>query len=117
MKSLLAIVGAVMLFGGMGFSQAAGTINSLSVNPRQNQELTNSTGTESGQPNDAVPGSQSEPNGLIPSTNDMVGPGGTADAQQSAPASKPAASANTSSGKAQSTTTRKAGSSTSTSPK
>lgn len=54
---------------------SGGTINSLSVDPRQNAELTNSTGTESGQPNDVVTGSQGQENGLVPVTTNMQGSG------------------------------------------
>ncbi len=54
---------------------SGGTINTLSVNPRQNLELTNSTGTETGQPSDAVPGSEGQENGLVPVTSNMEGSG------------------------------------------
>ena len=57
---------------GMAWAQN-GTVNTLSVNPRQNLELTNSTDTETGQPSDAVPGSQNEENGLVPVTSNMTG--------------------------------------------
>jgi len=61
---------------------SGGTINTLSVNPRQNLELTNSTGTESGQPNDVVPGSQGQENGLVPVTTNMGGSGSNGDMNQ-----------------------------------
>ena len=92
MKVLIALTAAVLLLSGMVLAQSSsGTMNSLSTNPRQNQELTNSTGTESGQPTDAVPGSESQPNGLVPETTNMVGSGSNGNMSQSTPASKPAA--------------------------
>jgi hypothetical protein len=54
---------------------SGGTINTLSLDPRQNAELTNSTGTASGQPSDAVDGSQGQENGLVPVTTNMQGSG------------------------------------------
>jgi len=91
MKTVLLIMIAVMgLLGGEILAQQSGTINNLSVNPRQNQELTNSTGTETGQPADAVVGSESEPNGLVPVTSNMVGSGSNSNARQPASTEGPA---------------------------
>jgi hypothetical protein len=58
---------------------SGGTINSLSADPRQNLELTHSTGTETGQPNDVVAGSQGQENGLVPVTSNMQGSGSNGD--------------------------------------
>ncbi|HSY14167.1 MAG TPA: hypothetical protein VK976_18395 [Verrucomicrobiae bacterium] len=51
-----------LLAGGLSLTAAAqdGTINTLSLNPRQNVEMTNSAGTETGQPNDFVDESAAE---------------------------------------------------------
>ncbi|HZP23231.1 MAG TPA: hypothetical protein VFB04_07280 [Terriglobales bacterium] len=89
MKNALRITAAVLgLMCGAVLAQQSGTINTLSVNPRQNQELTNSTGTETGQPTEAVPGSETEPNGLVPVTSNMVGSGSNGNMDQSATPSK-----------------------------
>jgi len=82
MKSVLQIAMAVGLLCGVGMAQQSGTINTLSVNPRQNLELTNSTGTETGQPSDAVPGSENQPNGLVPVTSNMNGSGSNGNMNQ-----------------------------------
>ena len=92
MKLLINLLAALLLLAGMALAQAqsaGGTMNSLSTNPRQNQELTNSTGTESGQPSDAVPGSENQPNGLVPQTTNMVGSGSNGNMSQPTPGSKP----------------------------
>jgi hypothetical protein len=81
----------IALSSGALMAQQGGTINTLSVNPRQNQELTNSTGTETGQPSDSVPGSANQANGLVPSTTGVTTFGGSGD-RQPAPTAKPAAS-------------------------
>ena len=89
MKNALRITAAVLgLLCGVVPAQQSGTINTLSVNPRQNQELTNSTGTETGQPSEAVPGSEAEPNGLVPVTTNMVGSGSNGNMNQSAQPNK-----------------------------
>lgn len=77
---------------GIAWAQS-GTINALSVNPRQNIEMTNSTGTETGQPSDSVPGSQNEENGLVPVTSNMVGSGSNGNMNQ--PLASPTAAAAT----------------------
>ena len=84
----VSLAGAIFLLGTMAWAQE-GTINTLSVNPRQNAELTNSTGTETGQPSDVVPGSQSQPNGLVPVTTNMMGSGSNGNMTQSTPGTKP----------------------------
>ncbi len=94
MKSALRIALAVMCLSlGVVWAQQSGTVNSLSVNPRQNQELTNSTGTESGQPSDAVPGSESQDDGLVPVTSNMAGSDSNSNTNQSSTANKPATAA------------------------
>ena len=92
-KTLQLALAAIVLLAGLVTAAAAqdssGTINTLTVNPRQNQELTNSTGTETGQPSDVVPGSESQPNGLVPVTTKMMGSGSNGNMTQSTPGSKP----------------------------
>jgi hypothetical protein len=81
-KNILQIAAAfICLSCGVAWAQS-GTVNTLSVNPRQNLELSNSTGTETGQPSDAVPGSQDQENGLTPNTSNMTGSGSTQDLNQ-----------------------------------
>src|SRR5690349_18651511 len=63
-----------------------GPINTLSVNPRQNAELGNYTGTETGQPTSGLPRTESQPNGLVPSTATMTGSGSIGTPQQKPPA-------------------------------
>jgi hypothetical protein len=92
MLKSIPLFAAVLLLGGVAAAQS-GTINSMSTNPRQNVELSNSTGTESGQPSDSVPGSQSQENGLMPVTSNMVGSGSNGDMGQSARGAKPATAA------------------------
>jgi hypothetical protein len=87
----------------------SGTVNTLSVNPRQNQEMTNSTGTESGQPTNDVPGSQNEPNGLIPVTSDMSGYGSNGNMSQSTDGNNPARTSNANKSPAYSGESRKGG--------
>jgi hypothetical protein len=81
-KALLTMIAVTALGCGTMPAQQGGTINTLSVNPRENQELTNSTGTETGRPSEAVPGSEKEPNGLVPVTSDMVGSGSNGNTNQ-----------------------------------
>lgn len=89
-KALLTTIAVMALFCGAMLAQQSGTINTLSLNPRQNQELTNTTGTESGQPSDAVPGSENEPNGLVPATTNMAGSGSNGNTNQTPSAAKSA---------------------------
>ena len=94
MRNILQMSLAVLIvLGGTMLAQQSGTINTLSVNPRQNQELTNTTGTETGQPSDAVPGSATEPNGLMPVTTEMLGSGSNGNMNQ-APSTAKGQSAN-----------------------
>ena len=94
MKNGLRTLAVLICFScGVLWAQS-GTINSLSVNPRQNAEMTNSTGTESGQPTADVPGSANEPNGLIPVTSDMVGSGSNGNMSQNVEANNPAVTSN-----------------------
>jgi hypothetical protein len=89
MKTLKILMAATCLLVCVAATAQEGTINTLTVNPRQNQELTNSTGTASGQPSDAVPGSESQPNGLVPVTSNMTGSGSNGNMTQSTPGTKP----------------------------
>lgn len=94
MKTGLRTLAALMCFSGGVLWAQSGTVNSLSVNPRQNADMTDSTGTESGQPTADVPGSANQPNGLIPVTSDMVGSGRNANVNQNVAANKPTATSN-----------------------
>ena len=55
---LAAVVCFLVLGGGLVLAQeqGSGTVNSLSVDPQQNQKLSGSMGTETGQPNDVSRG-------------------------------------------------------------
>ncbi len=55
---LAAVLFSVLLGCGMVLAQeqSSGTVNSLSVDPQQNQKLSGSMGTETGQPNDVSRG-------------------------------------------------------------
>ncbi len=55
---LAAILFSVLLGCGVALAQAqsSGTVNTLSVDPEQNQKLSGSMGTETGQPNDVSRG-------------------------------------------------------------
>jgi len=95
MKNALRITVAVMCLSlGALWAQQSGTINGLSVNPRQNEELTNSTGTETGQPSDSVPGSENQDNGLVPVTSNMGGSASQTNPNQPAAGSTAAAEPN-----------------------
>ena len=95
MKTALRIAAAGMCLSlGVLWAQQSGTVNSLSVNPRQNEDLTNSTGTETGQPSDSVPGSEAQDNGLARSTSNMTGTGSNANQNQPGAASTAAAAPN-----------------------
>ncbi|HUI83113.1 MAG TPA: hypothetical protein VL240_02770 [Candidatus Binatia bacterium] len=93
MKTLLALAAVVVLATVALAQDSGGTVNTLSLNPRQNQELTGSTGTETGQPSDAVPGSENMPNGLVPVTTNMMGSGSNGNMDQTAPRATPPAPA------------------------
>jgi hypothetical protein len=80
------LAASIALSSGALMAQQGGTINTLSVNPRQNAELTNSTGTETGQPSESVPGSEDQANGLVPSTTEMSPPAGNRNGQPAATA-------------------------------
>jgi hypothetical protein len=94
MKSVVRWTIAMMCLSCAALWAQNGTINSLSVNPRQNLELTNSTGTETGQPSDSVPGSESQENGLVPVTSDMVGSGRNGNMNQTQSSATAAAAPN-----------------------
>ena len=90
-KTMLAVLSFVLLFSGLAISAAAqenseGPINSLSLDPRQNAELGNYTGTETGQPTTGMPRTENQPNGLVPSTSATTGSGATTDTQRVPPA-------------------------------
>ena len=96
MKFVLSFLAILLLLSTLAGAQAqssSGTINTLTTNPRQNQELTNTTGTETGQPSDAVPGSEAQPNGLVTPTTNMVGSGSNGNVSQPTPGSHPPAPA------------------------
>jgi len=71
-RVLLNAIAVLALLTGVAMAQS-GPVNTVTVNPRQNADLTNSTGTETGQPSDMVPHSDSMPNGLNPVTSNMSG--------------------------------------------
>ena len=96
MKFVLSLLSTMLLLSCLAVTQSqssGGTINSMTTDPRQNQELTNSTGTETGQPSDAVPGSEAQDNGLITPTTNMVGSGSNGNMSQPTPGSHPPAPA------------------------
>ena len=96
MKFVLSFLSTMLLLSTLSLAQSqssGGTINTMTTDPRQNQELTNSTGTETGQPSDAVPGSEAQDNGLITPTTNMVGSGSNGDVNQPTPGSHPPAPA------------------------
>ncbi len=98
MKLLQIMFAAIVLMWGVAPAQQStgGTVNSLSTNPRQNAELTGTTGTPSGQPDDATPGSENMPNGLVPQTTKMEGSGSNGNMNQpvaAAPSTKNGSSA------------------------
>ncbi len=110
MKVLQIMIAGVVLMWAVAQAQQStgGTVNSLSTNPRQNAELTGTTGTPSGPPDDATPGSENMPNGLVPQTTEMEGSGSNGSMNQpvaAAPSArngssaKPATRQKTSSGK------------------
>jgi len=102
---LIAIATALLSCGVVWAQEGEGTVNSLSVNPRQNVEMTNTTGTESGQPTAAVPRSENQPNGLIPVTSNMSGSGGFGNGNQNVEGNKPSATSNANKAPAQLTPT------------
>jgi hypothetical protein len=94
MKFVLSLLSTMLLLSCLAVTQSqssSGTINTMTTNPRQNQELTNTTGTETGQPSDAVPGSEAQDNGLITPTTNMVGSGSNGNVSQPTPGSHPPA--------------------------
>ena len=93
--TILALLAAMTIAAAAQENSGGGTINTLSVNPRQNAEMANYTGTETGQPSDAVPGSDQQPNGLMPANTSISGTGAAVDMppnanrQQAQPAVQP----------------------------
>ena len=90
-RTLLAVLSFALLLSAFAITAAAqenseGPINSLSVDPRQNAELGNYTGTETGQPTTGMPRTENQPNGLAPSIAPMTGSGATTDTQRIPPA-------------------------------
>ncbi len=94
MKKVLRLAVVILCLSCAALWAQSGTINSLSVNPRQNLELTNSTGTETGQPSDSVPGSEGQENGLVPVTSNMTGSGSNGNTNQSQSSATAAAAPN-----------------------
>jgi hypothetical protein len=90
-RTLLAVFSLMILLSGLAITAAAqensvGPINTMSVDPRQNAELGNYTGTETGQPTTGMPRTENQPNGLMPSTGTMTGSATTTDTQSVPPA-------------------------------
>src|SRR5215471_2265214 len=90
-RTLLPVLSFVLLLSGLAVTAAAqesaeGPINTLSLDPRQNAELGNYTGTESGQPNSSAPRTENQPNGLVTPTANMSGSAGGGDTQRIPPA-------------------------------
>jgi hypothetical protein len=71
--------GAIMLGLLLGSCMAvaqnpsSGTVNSMSTDPEQNQKMTGSMGTTTGQPNDVTPGSDAATSLGNPTTRTMTG--------------------------------------------
>ena len=84
-RAVLAALALAMVMSVTSVAQedVNGTVNTITVNPRQNVELGNYGGTETGQPNDVQPGSENEPNGLTPVTTKMMGSGSNGNMNQS----------------------------------
>ena len=84
--------------------QSSGTVNSMSVDPQQNQKLSGSMGTETGQPNDVSRGADRNQQMANPSNRQISGqPGSKASKSKQTPGGSPSAnqnSASTNSGKA-----------------
>lgn len=70
-----AIVLGLLLGGCMAVAQNpnSGTVNSMSSDPEQNQKMTGSMGTTTGQPNDVTPGSGAATALGNPQTRTMTG--------------------------------------------
>ena len=90
-RTLLAVLSLMMLLSVLTIAAVAqenseGPINTISVDPRQNAELGNYTGTETGQPTTGTPRTENQPNGLIPAAAPMTGSGATVDTQRTPPA-------------------------------
>lgn len=75
---------AFILLSGLAVAQerGGGTINSLTINPTVNQELTGTMATVTGVPDDVTPGSQNMESGLTPVTTNMVGSGSNGNMNQ-----------------------------------
>lgn len=71
---LLSTIAGLVLLTGVAIAQS-GPINVVTVDPRENADLANTTGTETGQPSDIVPRSYNMANGLNPVTTNMSGYG------------------------------------------
>ena len=59
MMKAIGIMAAILLGSCLSLAQNpnSGTVNSMSTDPEQNQKMTGSMGTTTGQPNDVTPGS------------------------------------------------------------
>ena len=85
---LLNAIAVLALLTGIAMAQS-GPINVVTVDPRENADLANTTGTETGQPSDLVPRSYNSSNGLTPVTGNISGNGSTVNLHQPAAESKP----------------------------
>jgi hypothetical protein len=85
MSKLALFIAAILLSSCVVWAQdSSGTVNSMSDNPYQNQEMTNTMGSTTGQPTD-LGGERDMPNGLVPSTTTMIGSGSNGNLDQSKP--------------------------------
>jgi hypothetical protein len=68
-------LGSCMLLGQNALAQNpnGGTVNSMSTDPQQNQKMTGTMGTTTGQPNDVTPGSGAADALGNPTTRTMTG--------------------------------------------
>jgi len=86
MKKFLILFGCLLVAGVLAAAQdSGGTINWMSSNPYQNQEMTSSMGSTTGQPTDLA-GERDLPSGLVPVTTTMEGSGSNGNLNQSEPA-------------------------------
>ena len=103
---LVTVLCSVLLGCGMAVAQeqSSGTVNSMSVDPQQNQKLSGSMGTETGQPNDVSRGADRNQQMGNPSNRQISGqPSTKASKNKQTRGGSPAAnqnSASTNSGKA-----------------
>lgn len=107
---LAALLCSLLLGCGMALAQeqSSGTVNSLSVDPQQNQKLSGSMGTETGQPNDVSRGEDRNQQLANPSNSPISGQASsgssssshssaTSASKQTVPGGKPSANQNSAS--------------------